>query len=267
MSSATTQTLISLAAVRALRAEREARLAGDQALREGLLSSDAVAALVEAALPALIARDPSRFAGEPGRAPTEGEIAAAVAEYLAPRIAELRGTDGVTPSRAELIALIESVIRDDPERFRGPKGEPGKPGRGIASVRIDMAGDLVITTTDGSSTNVGHVVGRDGEPGRNGEKLVVVGGGAGAASAGSVLRLQTVTDAAGRWQVDYAATGWATITGLSVQAMGGPFLIETSEATPTTSRGRVWHMPLTHLLGRRRQPAAAVTVFITLTGA
>jgi hypothetical protein len=174
----TTQTLISLAAVRALRAEQQARASGDQALRESQLTREELATAIDASLQALIERDPTRFEGKAGRAPTAAEIAEATAAFLEPRLVELRGEDGSAPTRAELIALIEAVILDNPERFRGPKGEAGKPGRGIASVRIDMAGDLIVSYTDGSSTNVGRVVGRDGEAGKGGERLVVLGGGA-----------------------------------------------------------------------------------------
>lgn len=46
---------------------------------------------------------------------------------------------------------------------QGEKGETGENGVGISSTLIDSNGDLIITFTDGSTLNAGHVVGKDGE--------------------------------------------------------------------------------------------------------
>ncbi len=50
----------------------------------------------------------------------------------------------------------------------GVNGADGKDGRGIAGVELNAAGELVITFTDGTFTNVGKVVGADGKDGAQG---------------------------------------------------------------------------------------------------
>ncbi|WP_293969659.1 hypothetical protein [uncultured Ruminococcus sp.] len=44
----------------------------------------------------------------------------------------------------------------------GVKGDPGTDGRGITSTEINESGELVLTYSDGSTTNVGVVKGKDG---------------------------------------------------------------------------------------------------------
>lgn len=48
------------------------------------------------------------------------------------------------------------------------KGEPGADGVGLASAMIDRGGQLVVTKTNGESITLGAVVGKDGEPGKDG---------------------------------------------------------------------------------------------------
>ena len=47
---------------------------------------------------------------------------------------------------------------------RGPAGKDGRDGRGIADLRI-ISGSLVVTYSDGTSADLGLVVGRDGKDG------------------------------------------------------------------------------------------------------
>ncbi len=50
----------------------------------------------------------------------------------------------------------------------GKDGQDGADGRGIESASINEAGELVFTFTDGSTTNLGTVVGKDGKDGEDG---------------------------------------------------------------------------------------------------
>ena len=52
---------------------------------------------------------------------------------------------------------------------KGDKGEPGKDGRGIESVRINNKGELIVRFTDGEEQNVGKVVGAQGDAGKDGQ--------------------------------------------------------------------------------------------------
>ncbi len=49
-----------------------------------------------------------------------------------------------------------------------PPAEKGDPGVGLAGALIDRDGSLVLTMSDGSTQNLGAVVGKDGVPGRDG---------------------------------------------------------------------------------------------------
>lgn len=50
----------------------------------------------------------------------------------------------------------------------GKDGTNGKDGLGIKSLTINEAGELVIVYTDGNQSNLGKVVGADGQPGTQG---------------------------------------------------------------------------------------------------
>lgn len=52
----------------------------------------------------------------------------------------------------------------------GQKGADGNDGIGLAGAVIDRAGSLIVTLTDGSTRELGPVVGRDGVDGKNGER-------------------------------------------------------------------------------------------------
>lgn len=74
-------------------------------------------------------------------------------------------------------------VRDGKDGAQGPAGEPGRPGErgekgadgiGMASALIDREGRLVVTMTDGSTKELGPVVGRDGERGADGLSMANV---------------------------------------------------------------------------------------------
>jgi hypothetical protein len=82
---------------------------------------------------------------------------------------------------AETAPLLERLeaIEARPVAERGEKGERGEPGSigrdgiGLAGAMIDRGGALILTLTDGSTRDLGVVVGkdgRDGEPGPQGER-------------------------------------------------------------------------------------------------
>ena len=50
----------------------------------------------------------------------------------------------------------------------GVKGDAGADGIGLASAMIDRGGELIVTTTKGEGIRLGVVVGKDGDPGKNG---------------------------------------------------------------------------------------------------
>jgi len=87
--------------------------------------------------------------------------------------AEAEKTAGVTREEAEAIAAAaaEKALAGLPEPIPGPPGEkgdkgedgqPGKDGANITEALIDRDGCLVLTLSDGSTRNVGRIVGRDG---------------------------------------------------------------------------------------------------------
>lgn len=57
---------------------------------------------------------------------------------------------------------------------RGEKGEPGTDGIGLAGAMIDREGCLIVTTTKGEPMKLGTVIGRDGDPGKDGADLSTV---------------------------------------------------------------------------------------------
>lgn len=81
---------------------------------------------------------------------------------------------------AEMIAVvkqsIEQQVRDAiaplKQEIESLKSQPlvaGKDGLGISTALLNQKGELVLTFTDGSTQNVGKVVGMDGEKGSDGK--------------------------------------------------------------------------------------------------
>lgn len=58
--------------------------------------------------------------------------------------------------------------KDGQDGANGADGAPGPAGRGIAKLLIDVNGHLVATFTDGSTDDIGKVVGADGKDGADG---------------------------------------------------------------------------------------------------
>ena len=83
------------------------------------------------------------------------EIKAMIAAIDIPEVPEL-------PDIGAMIA--DAVVQGE----RGEKGEKGDTGVGVAGAVIDREGNLVLTLSDGKAVNLGAVVGKDGEPGRDG---------------------------------------------------------------------------------------------------
>ena len=68
----------------------------------------------------------------------------------------------------DLVTLAEITGAQGEQGIPGPKGEPGKDGRGIASVTIKTDGHLQIDYNDGTNVDVGKVTGNDGLDGTSG---------------------------------------------------------------------------------------------------
>lgn len=84
----------------------------------------------------------------------EQAVERAVAALPAPEKGE-RGEDGLPGEKGA-------------DGAPGASGDPGKDGVGIADALIDKDGALVLTLSDGRTKSLGVVIGRDGEPGRDG---------------------------------------------------------------------------------------------------
>lgn len=93
--------------------------------------------------------------------------------------AMIAGTEkAIAAAVAPLLRRIEQLeARPLPERGekgepgdRGLPGEAGRDGVGLAGALIDRSGVLVLTLADGTTRELGAVVGKDGEPGPAGEK-------------------------------------------------------------------------------------------------
>ncbi|SKB27154.1 hypothetical protein [Sphingopyxis flava] len=67
------------------------------------------------------------------------------------------------PDMAEIGKMIEDGIAKAVKAL--PPAEKGEPGIGLAGAMIDRDGNLVVTTSDGRTHNLGLVVGKDGKPG------------------------------------------------------------------------------------------------------
>ena len=107
------------------------------------------------------------------------------------------GKDGIGVAKTEVNAAGELVItytdgsttnlgcivgKDGKDGAKGEKGDAGQDGKdgengadgkdgvGVAKTEINAAGELVITYTDGNTTNLGRIIGKDGKDGAKGEK-------------------------------------------------------------------------------------------------
>lgn len=78
-----------------------------------------------------------------------------------PKVSDLIAHEGL---RALVDMEVAAYMAENPPE----KGEKGADGDGIADLLIDREGALVATYTDGRLKTVGVVVGKDGEPGKDG---------------------------------------------------------------------------------------------------
>jgi hypothetical protein len=97
------------------------------------------------------------------------------------------GRDGVAPTvddlRPVMLEMVAAAVADLPPPPRGEKGDPGDPGAkgdpgdpgqpgkdgiGLAGAVIDRDGNLIVTLADGSTRELGPVVGKDGRDGVDG---------------------------------------------------------------------------------------------------
>jgi hypothetical protein len=74
----------------------------------------------------------------------------------------------------DLKRTVAELEKRQPEKGdqgeRGMPGESGRDGTGLAGAIIDRSGSLILTMTDGTTRDLGPVIGKDGEPGEKGEK-------------------------------------------------------------------------------------------------
>lgn len=149
-----------------LRSENAALAAENKALAERL------AALEAREMPA------KGDKGDPGEVDMEAikaliDEAVGAIELPTPEKGE-PGEPGRDVDMDDVQARIDTAVKSAVEALPAPKdGEPGKDGLGLASAFIDRDGCLVVTFTDGSDKNLGLVVGKDGENGKDGETFTL----------------------------------------------------------------------------------------------
>lgn len=74
------------------------------------------------------------------------------------------GRDGDSVTDEQVERAVASHLRANPPQ----KGDDGADGIGMAGAMIDREGCLILTTTKGATVNLGRVVGKDGDPGKDG---------------------------------------------------------------------------------------------------
>lgn len=94
-----------------------------------------------------------------------------------------KGADGHSITLEDIQPLIDKAVsaipvpkdgkdgKDGEKGIDGKDGEKGLDGIGQAGAMIDRDGCLIITTTNGETKNLGVVVGKDGESGKDGMSL------------------------------------------------------------------------------------------------
>lgn len=85
-----------------------------------------------------------------------------IAEAVADAISEIEMPQPKQVDWAEVAKLIEAEVA------KIPRAENGADGVGLAGFVIDREGHLIGTLTDGTTKDLGPVVGKDGAPGQNG---------------------------------------------------------------------------------------------------
>lgn len=101
----------------------------------------------------------------------------------------MNGSDGKSVSIEDVLPIVNEAVQRSVSAIEIPRGEKGEPGRdgvngepgicgergdtgkdgvGLAGSIIDRSGNLIVTLTDGSTRELGLVVGKDGGAGRDG---------------------------------------------------------------------------------------------------
>lgn len=111
---------------------------------------------------------------EPGKDADPEQVASLVAEQVERAVAAIPAPqDGKSVEIEDVAPLIEAEIAKAmtalPLPENGKDGEPGKDGRGVKDLLIDRNGELIATMDDGSTKNLGPIVGKDGAPGQPGK--------------------------------------------------------------------------------------------------
>lgn len=155
--------------LRGLPGEKGERGEPGQAGVDGRDGADAVVDYdqIEAVIATKVAALPLPERGEPGPRGESGE----------------KGDPGAAGKDADPEAVAEIVLRrlPPPEKGergdqglkgdqgeRGADGKPGNDGVGLAGALLSRDGNLVVTLTDGTTRDLGVVIGKDGAPGKDG---------------------------------------------------------------------------------------------------
>lgn len=143
----------------ALRSEVAELKALVEAIPEPVETPD-VKSLVEAEVAKLpVAKD-----GEPGRDGKDADPEV-IRTMVAEAVAEIPRPEPLpAPTLTDLAPMVDEAVQ------RAFSGLPAaKDGVSLAGAIIDRAGNLVVTLSDGTTRELGPVVGKDGDPGRDGE--------------------------------------------------------------------------------------------------
>jgi hypothetical protein len=84
-------------------------------------------------------------------------------------LAKLCADDPVIRARVGPACTTAAKVASSPEPAKALRGEPGADGRGITATLLDQNGRLVLTYSDGTTQDVGQVVGKAGEQGAQGQ--------------------------------------------------------------------------------------------------
>lgn len=76
--------------------------------------------------------------------------------------------DEVVRAMPDIVSIVSAEVKNAVEAIAIPSPEKGADGIGLAGAMIDRKGHLIVTMTNGVPTDLGPVVGKDGEPGAAG---------------------------------------------------------------------------------------------------
>lgn len=103
---------------------------------------------------------------EPAKEIARDELAALVNDAVA---ALPPAQDGKSVEIEQVLPVIAAEVAKAFEAYPVPKdGKPGRDGRGIKDLLIDREGHLIATMDDGTTKDLGHIIGKDGKDGQDG---------------------------------------------------------------------------------------------------